>query len=168
MISWINFYRLKWCLILDNGLPDFSSDGFMNARKIKPPKKVINLLEKEGITGLAYLDFDVEFGPLIKFYYVTEKSSFIKRLINNPSLVAEITIIGKHANEILTENNERLLIKKISSVDDLGREVPHFIVVETKGRKKRLAKKLIEKLSVMNGESNVKKFRDLLKESVLS
>jgi len=137
-------------------------------KKLNPPKNVGVSLEKEGITGIAYLDFDVRMGPLVKYYYVTRNSSFIKKLIANPSLVAELTIIGKYANEIVTENNERLLIKKIIKRDEFGREVPHFIVIETKGRRKKLAKKIIEKLANLNGESSTRKVNQLLRESVSS
>ena len=148
---------------LEIGLKDF-----MKAKRLKPSKDIVNVFEREGIMGFAYLDFDINLGPIVKYYYVTDDSSFVKKLLKNPSLVAEITIIGKHANEVVTENNERLLIKKIRNVDELGREVPNFIIIETKGRKKRLAKRLMENLSNLNGESSARRLNKIIKDSLLS
>lgn len=140
----------------------------LEAKRIKPPKRVERALDDEGIMGIAYVGFDVELGPKIEYYYANGGSTFIKKLLKNPALVAELTIIGKYANEVVTESNEKLLIKKIVSKDDLNRETPHFIVIELKGKKKRFAKDLIDKLSSNKTVNNVSWIKKFLSDSLVS
>ncbi|MGQ4891509.1 MAG: hypothetical protein ACP6IP_03370 [Candidatus Njordarchaeia archaeon] len=123
------------------------------AKKMKLDSKMVQFLEREGIIGFAFLDFNTVLGPVLKYYYYGNSSSFIKKLKDNPASVVELSIVGKYANEFVTPNNEKLLIKKIVKKDEYGRDIPNYVVIELKGRKKRLARSILERLAQSGGEA---------------
>ena len=139
--------------ILDLALIDESA-GYDNPAKLELDKKTAELLEREGIIGFAFLDFNTMLGPVLKYYYCNNGSNFVKKLKDNPASIAELSIVGKYANEFVTPSNEKLLIRKIVGKDEYGRDIPNYVIIELKGKKKRLAKNMLEKIAQSGRDAN--------------
>ena len=141
---------------------------------LNEPEKILlddrtsNILSEMGIVGLAVIEFDLEIGPIVRGYYIGEKSRFIPRLLDDPGLVAEISIIGKHANELVTPQGEKILIMPYKATDNGGRIVTNYVIFELGGKKKREAKKLIKNLAKNMKNKKDKTYRDILKKILLS
>jgi len=133
-------------------------------KEITLSKEVRNFLSTNGIVGMALIEFDSEIGPILKNYYMSEKSTFINKLIKNPALAVEISIIGKYAQEIVTKDKEKILIMGYISKDKFNRSATNYVIFELSGNKKRLARKLLEKVvRDINGKKDPKRvFKSLL------
>ncbi len=134
---------------------------------LKLPKLKAKELERRGVKGLAYLEFDIMLGPKLRYYYYSERASFIPKLVNNPAISVELSIIGKYAKEIVTDDGERLMIYKISEKEEDGRTYPHFLILELRGNRKRNVKKLVEAV-IHKTNGKIKNVNELKKALVNS
>ncbi len=152
---------------MKNGIPMLTTNFLLSEpSSLNLPKLMAEELEKLGVKGFAYLEFDITLGPKLKYYYYGGRASFIPKLVNNPAISVELSIIGKYAKEIVTDNGERLMIYKISERESDGRVYPHFLILELKGNKKKHVRKLVE--TVIQKTNGKIKNVNVLKKALIS
>lgn len=98
-------------------------------------------LRSLGIRGVVILGFSPESGPFLKAYSSDGRSRLLKRMLKNPTVAVELSLIGKYLKEFKTHNDEKNVIRPYNQ------EKNEFILFQLSGRKKTKARSLLKKVS---------------------
>lgn len=80
--------------------------------EIRLSKDILNKLEeKYNVYNLLIVYFPVTIGPVPKFYL--RKTKFIRRIMESPNILGEITIMGKYAKAIKLRDGEIIYLKDL-------------------------------------------------------
>jgi len=110
-------------------------------------KRALNSFKKIGGKGLAIIVSDEEWGPIVKYYYL-KRSKIVSKLLENKSLPVELSIAGKHAEEIIMKDGSKLMIFSYEVPSDThSRKKTNYIIVEVRpDANAEKLKPIIEKL----------------------
>lgn len=121
---------------------------------------VWSTLRTWSIGGIAVTNFKQELGPYLQTYASNGKTAFISKLQGDPSLTAELTVIGKHAKQCVTREGDRVLIQPY------GKGRAKYVVIELQGKEHNKAQRLLTILAENLKEGTSEEVRRIVKEEV--
>jgi len=115
--------------------------------RLKLSKHAFSTLLKIGARGLAVIISDEEWGPVVRYYYL-KRSRLINSMLENKAFPAELSIIGKHAEELILKDGTKVLIWPFKTKSG-DRYIVNYIVLEVGDNiNKSELKKILKEISI--------------------
>lgn len=116
--------------------------------KLKLSSHSVEKLRELGVVAMAFVSFDLRLGPVLSSYW-NRASTVVRRLMRDPMLLAELSVIAKVADCVRLRNSAWVALGVFSTTRNAPNTVtPGYVVLHLSGPPSEKLMEFLERLRI--------------------